>query len=214
MNTTRAAIFFDEYAEGFDNIYGTSNSLWNRMVNKYFRKCMHIRYEKTMTGCQPVEGKRVLDIGCGPGRYSVKLAQMGAAHVYGIDFATAMIDLATQRAQRLGVGDRCFFEQRDFFSIEPDAPFDYAIVMGVMDYVADPQALIDQACHMTTSRAFFSFPIDGGLLSWQRKLRYKKRCDLFMYNREQVQKLFENAPCKRFDLELNDRDFFVTVHRS
>ena len=34
---------------------------------------------------------------------------------------------------------------------------------------------------LTANTAFFSFPLNGGLLAWQRKLRYRRRCALYMY---------------------------------
>ena len=49
-----------------------------------------------------LNGKRVLDIGCGTGLLSVKLAKMGA-EVTGIDISTDMLTVAEQRAYALSV---------------------------------------------------------------------------------------------------------------
>lgn len=46
--------------------------------------------------------ERILDIGCGPGRHSIELAQRGYQAV-GIDTSTAMIEAATERAAQAGV---------------------------------------------------------------------------------------------------------------
>ena len=51
-----------------------------------------------------VEGKEVLDFGCGDGRYSLLLKEMGANHVTGLDLSHKMIHLAKTKAEgELGV---------------------------------------------------------------------------------------------------------------
>jgi 2-polyprenyl-3-methyl-5-hydroxy-6-metoxy-1,4-benzoquinol methylase len=207
----RTSRFFHSYANDFDAIYGTSNSLLNRFVNRFLRKSMRLRYEKTIDGCNPIEGRAVLDIGCGPGHYGIALARRGAGHVLGIDFAEGMIDLARENAEVAGVADRCEFICGDFMAYRPGREFDYSILMGFMDYVADPLEVIERAVAVTSSKAFFSFPADGGFLSWQRKLRYRRRCDLYLYKPGYLKGLFAGIPGVRADVEKIARDYFVTA---
>ncbi|HWE40755.1 MAG TPA: methyltransferase domain-containing protein [Isosphaeraceae bacterium] len=203
--------FFDSYAHDFDAIYGGKHSGLNALVNKHFRKSMRLRYEKTLAGCDPIEGRSVLDVGCGPGHFGIALARRGASRVFGIDFAPGMIDLARSYAEKAGVADRCRFELGDFMSSPLEGSFDYTILMGFMDYMADPRAVIERALSLTRSRAFFSFPVAGGLLGWQRQLRYKRRCDLYLYTLDRVRSLFEGLPGATFTIEPIARDFFVTL---
>lgn len=37
--------------------------------------------------------------------------------------------------------------------------------------------------------ADFSFPVKKGFLAWQRRLRYRSRCDLYMYDERGVEAL-------------------------
>ena len=46
-----------------------------------------------------VSGLNILDIGCGGGIYSRALAEMGAAHVTGVDFSQEMLEEARERSQ-------------------------------------------------------------------------------------------------------------------
>jgi 2-polyprenyl-3-methyl-5-hydroxy-6-metoxy-1,4-benzoquinol methylase len=209
---TRTSIFFDSYAHEFDAIYGTQNTFFNRLINQLFRQSMKLRYEKTLQGCSPIEGKSVLDIGCGSGHYSIALALAGAGYVLGLDFAKTMIDIASQRAQVTGVAERCHFEYADFFAHSITQPFDYTIVMGFMDYMQEPERVISKVMKITRSKAFFSFPAAGSFLAWQRKLRYKQRCDLFLYDYEKLHRLFEQLNQVRVDYVKLARDYFVTVH--
>ena len=173
---------------------------------------MRLRFDLSIQGCQPVKGKRVLDIGCGPGHYSVRLAEEGAAEVLGLDFARGMIDIAQENARRNGVTGRCHFMQADFLSYPFGEKFDYSIAMGFMDYVADPSEVIDKVLATTKLKAFFSFPTDSGILAWQRKQRYKNRCQLFLYSRKKLNELFATPKCGRFATETISRDFFVTAY--
>jgi 2-polyprenyl-3-methyl-5-hydroxy-6-metoxy-1,4-benzoquinol methylase len=211
MDTSRTASFFDAYAKDFNAIYGNENTLVNAVVNKVFRKSMVLRYEKTIAGCQPIQGKSVIDIGCGPGHYSVALAEQGASRVLGVDFAPGMIDIARRGAERAGVTDRCTFTLGDFLEVSGDEKFDYAIVMGFMDYVEDAGALMRRVLGVCRGKAFFSFPAGGGPLAWQRQLRYKSRCALYMYTEPQIRSLISALGVKSSSIEPIARDFFVTL---
>ena len=211
MPQTDTAQFFDNYARDFNAIYGTKNTFFNSIINKLFRKSMKLRFEKTIEECSPIEGKSVIDIGCGPGHYGITLAKRGAGSVFGIDFSQSMIDIAVKNAGQAGVQGKCTFVVDDFLTFETDKTFDYAIVMGFMDYIAEPDYVIEKLLSLTGEKALFSFPVDGGILSWQRKIRYKKKCDLYMYKYEMIQKILESAHCKHFDIQKISRDFFVSV---
>lgn len=214
MSLDRTQTFFHQYANDFDAIYGNQNGMVDSVINKLFRKSMRLRYEKSIEGCEPVQGKSVLDIGCGPGHYSITLAQRGASRVVGIDFAEGMLKLATEHARQVGVGERCNFMVADFYKYAPQEIFDYVIVMGFMDYMPDPEKVVEKVLSLTRQKAFFSFPVSGGILGWQRKKRYEKRCDLFLYDKEQLAKMFAKFPGVKATIEPISRDFFVTLERT
>jgi SAM-dependent methyltransferase len=210
----RVAEFFHEYARDFDAIYGSDHGLVDRIVNRLFRKSMRLRYEHTIMGCQPVAGKSVIDIGCGPGHYGITLAGQGAARVVGVDVAGGMLDLARAKAAEAGVGERCEFLAGDFTTMPWSERFDYAIVMGVMDYIAVPRMMTERVLAATRGTAFFSFPAAGGLLAWQRQLRYRRRCDLFLYEEADVHRAFPERGYRELKVERLARDFFVTCRVS
>jgi cyclopropane fatty-acyl-phospholipid synthase-like methyltransferase len=212
LSNDRTSQFFDTYARDFNAIYGNSNTFVNRLINRHFRASMRLRYEKTIEGCSPIAGKSVLDIGCGPGHYSVALAKNGAEEVFGIDFADEMISLASQNAQSAGMQDRCHFARRDFLMDPIENKYDYTIAMGFMDYMADPRKTIEKVLALTKLKAFFSFPAEGGILAWQRKLRYKSRCPLYLYSLAQLHQLFSSVGPDHVRIERIARDYFVTVY--
>jgi 2-polyprenyl-3-methyl-5-hydroxy-6-metoxy-1,4-benzoquinol methylase len=207
----RTANFFDRYAHDFNALYGSKKNLPNALVDKLFRRSMKLRFEMTLRGCDPIADKHVLDIGCGPGHYSVELARRGAAGVLGIDIAPAMVDLASHQAAQAGVTEVCRFELADFLDYPFERGFDYIVAMGFMDYLRDPEAVLIKALSLCGDRCFFSFPVEGGLLAWQRKLRYRERCELYMYSRERIEQLFAPLGFRRIEVQRIARDFFVTA---
>jgi len=211
MTIDKTQDFFHDYANDFDAIYSNQNNWFNNLINRFFRKSMKERFLKTIKGCQPIIGKSVLDIGCGPGYYSITLAQKGADRVVGLDFAGGMIKIATEHARRAGVDALCEFQVGDFLTYAIDKPFDYVIVMGFMDYMAEPRVVIEKVLSATHHKAFFSFPANGGFLAWQRKVRYKSRCNLYLYTLDQLKQLFASFPRVHAQIEQIFRDFFVTV---
>lgn len=216
MNTSaaseRTSEFFDRYAREFNDIYGNKNTPANRVINTIFRRSMKLRYQRTLRGAEPVAGKTVIDVGSGPGHYSVALAERGAKQVLGVDFAPNMIEIATRAAERAHVTERCEFKLIDFDHFPSDQVFDYAVVMGFMDYMADPRSIAAKILKITGEKAFFSFPAEGGILAWQRKLRYKARCDLYMYSEAQVRACFAGLPVTKLTVEPIARDYFVTAY--
>ena len=214
MSLDRTQTFFHQYANDFDAIYGNQNGLLDSVINRLFRKSMRLRFEKSIEGCDPIESKSVLDVGCGPGHYSITLAQRGAGRVVGIDFADGMLQLASEHAKKVGVGDRCKFMVADFYTYPPQELFDYVIVMGFMDYMPDPEKVVAKVLSLTRDKAFFSFPVAGGLLGWQRSMRYKKRCDLFLYTEERLKQIFVQFPEATATIEPISRDYFVTLTRN
>ena len=121
-----------------------------------------------------------------------------------------MLKIARERAEYAGVSEHCSFELGDFLTYPLPEPFDYAIVMGFMDYVSDPRAIIERVLDIVRVRAFFSFPKAGGPLAWQRQWRYRNRCDLFLYREEQIRALLAPTGAS-FTIDPIGRDFFVTL---
>lgn len=209
-NQRRTSNFFDGYAHDFDAIYGASGP-FNRLISAVFRRSMRRRYEKTLRMCGPTAGMTALDIGCGPGHYCLALAQNGLHRVIGIDFAPEMINLARARALESGVANKCEFYEADFQDYKFDQTFDFLICMGVLDYIPEPLSFIQKAVSLTRRRAMFSLPIAEGFLAWQRKTRYKSKCDLFLYRRTEVERLFAWFSDYDVRIEKLNRDYFVTV---
>lgn len=73
------------------------------------------------------EGARVLDLGCGAGRTSIALAELGL-RVLGIDVSEPMVEVAREQARHAGVEGRAEFAVMDARRLQlPDAAFGAAL---------------------------------------------------------------------------------------
>lgn len=89
---------FDRHARDFDRIYTGDKGPAGRLIDRLFRRDMAWRFRRAVEECGDVRGKSVVDVGCGPGRLALALADRGAKRVTGVDFAPAMIRLAREIA--------------------------------------------------------------------------------------------------------------------
>jgi SAM-dependent methyltransferase len=89
------------------------------------------------------DGARVLEVGCGPGHLSVRLARQHGLEVTGLDLDPAMIARARANADRLGDSDqrRPLFLVGDVASLAfADGLFDLVVSTLSMHHWADPAA--------------------------------------------------------------------------
>ena len=85
-------------------------------------------------------GTRVLDVGCGVGRWSSLLAARGGL-VTGTDLSPTMIAEAQRRAKAMGVANQCRFLVQDLAQLNAGETFDLIVGVTVLQHILEPQAL-------------------------------------------------------------------------
>ncbi|MBE1554643.1 class I SAM-dependent DNA methyltransferase [Sporosarcina limicola] len=104
-----------------------------------------------------ISGKRVLDIGCGTGLLSAKLAKQGA-DVTGIDLSTAMLEVAEQRVKALSLPVK--FNQQAMQQLEGFKEFDVAVIaIDSLNYLSERQDVV-----ATFHRIYSALAIGGVLV--------------------------------------------------
>jgi ubiquinone/menaquinone biosynthesis C-methylase UbiE len=89
---------------------------------------------RTLELCKPVEGRRVLDLGCGEGYCARLLVRMGAAEILGIDNSAEMIAAARSEEAREPLGIR--YEVGDAARLgQEDGAFDLVLAMFLFNYL-------------------------------------------------------------------------------
>lgn len=99
-----------------------------------------------LEACGPVDGLRVLDVGCGTGRHSLPLMQAGA-NVVGIDFSPEMLAIARRRATAILRSGAAEFQQHSLPDPFPfgDESFDLVVMGLVIEHVADLGAVLQES---------------------------------------------------------------------
>ena len=127
------------------------------------RLCAH--FERDPDSDRPLEGLRLLDVGCGGGILSESMARLGA-DVTGIDIVEKNIRIAALHAAEQGLAiDYRFVAASQLAST--GVTWDAVLNMEVVEHVADLDAFMQDCSRLVAeSGAMFVATINRNLLSW------------------------------------------------
>lgn len=189
----RTKQYFEVHASQFDSLYHEGKPV-QRMFNRLVRKAIYERYAITFDRSEPVAGRTVLDVGCGPGRYALEYARRGAARVVGVDFSEPMLDIARQLATERGVAGRCEFRRADFTELSLGETFDIVIAIGFFDYQSQPVDVLRRMREHCRGRAIASFPGRSLIRMPLRRARYwLGNCPVLFYREDEVAQIARAA---------------------
>ncbi|MFN2502347.1 MAG: class I SAM-dependent methyltransferase [Pyrinomonadaceae bacterium] len=205
---------FHDDAERFDAIYDEKKGAIARFIDNYWRGVVRKRLELNVEKLAPFDGKTILDVGCGSGRFCIAFAQNGAKKVIGVDFAPAMIEIAEKLAVKAGVEKQCEFRVGAFPDViaEDEGPFDACTGNGFFDYVEEPVPIITRMRELTKGKLVLSFP---KAIEWRvpiRRVRFwLKGTPLFLYREGQTRDILARAGVTNYEMIHLDRDYLVVA---
>jgi len=118
------------------NHYGDLFSNFSK--EHYFREPLNLLTDRLQSNGinLATEDKRALDAGCGGGRYTYALAQLGFSEVIGLDFSPKNIETA-QRLKQLSSLKNVSFVQGDVLNLpHADDSFDFVFSNGVLHHAS------------------------------------------------------------------------------
>lgn len=116
-----------------------SRGFFDDLDQYHFEKLHHLLRLVPFEG---LRGQRVLEVGCGAGVDLVRFARGGAVCT-GVDLAASAIDLATKNFAQQGLSADLRVANGEALPF-PDNSFDLVFAHGVVQYTANPQALVDE----------------------------------------------------------------------
>lgn len=151
----------------------------------------------------PVEGKRVLEIACGTGRFTVMLAERGA-EIIGLDISAAMLQEGREKARNAGVADHLEFMLGDAARLPfPDDHFDVVFAMRFFHLADTPAAFLSEMCRVSKEQVFFDTfnrYSTRSIYNWLLPMGSR------LYSRSDVEKLFSDVGLRLTDV---DHDFIL-----
>ncbi|MFZ0665587.1 MAG: DUF1698 domain-containing protein [Acidimicrobiales bacterium] len=120
-------------------------------ANRHRERARHF-FEPLVKLTGGLKGKRVLDLGCNAGYWSLKAIEAGADFVFGIDGRQMHIDQSNLVFRAKGIDrDRYRFEHGDVFGYPYDSygPFDVVLCLGLLYHVSKTMDLFEKisACN-------------------------------------------------------------------
>lgn len=86
-----------------------------------------------------ISGKKIIDVGCGDGTYTLEFLKLQPAYIHGFDASEAAIALAKQKA----VGfNNIHFSQMDIYTLVTVERYDVAIVRGLLHHLYEVEKAI------------------------------------------------------------------------
>ncbi|OGM01096.1 hypothetical protein A2480_02920 [Candidatus Uhrbacteria bacterium RIFOXYC2_FULL_47_19] len=134
-----------------------------------------------------VQGRRILEIGCGSGEISVWFALNGAASVCGVDISGESIRIAEQRAVENSVSNRVKFITCPGESVPlPDGSFDLIFINVALHHLELEAALHECNRLLSSGGQFLAVEplVRSHLLQWIRETRFFQR--LYPIRRESL----------------------------
>ena len=159
-----------------------------RLYNKAIDLCQRLALRRWLA---VPAGTRVLDVGCGIGRWSRELAARGAV-VTGVDLSDTMVEEAARRTAAAGLSDRCRFVAQDIARIDVGGPFELVLGVTVLQHILDSDHLHSAMRGLVRSLA----PRGRIVLLEAAPTRAIERCDSPIFNARSLayyQGLFERC---------------------
>jgi ubiquinone/menaquinone biosynthesis C-methylase UbiE len=118
---------------------------------------------------ESIVGKRVIDVGCGSGRYAIALAQIGAAAVTAVDFQRKAFAPAQRWCEEHGVA--VDFREANVLELPfGDGEFDFVLSNGVIHHSASiEQGLSEIARVMRAGGSGFLYLYAAGGIFWETR---------------------------------------------
>jgi 2-polyprenyl-3-methyl-5-hydroxy-6-metoxy-1,4-benzoquinol methylase len=141
MDTTD---FWEARAQAFANAGDGLKAVCSYAMPEFYNRAIDMTQRAAMKdlirSIRP--GSRVLDYGCGVGRWTREIARRGA-DVTAVDFSATMLAEARTRTAAAGLADRCRFIQSDVTRIELGQRFDVILGVTVLQHVLDDTRLAE-----------------------------------------------------------------------
>jgi len=218
-NENKVKQYFEVGAKDFDDIYnwmsGTQDKSLKRLINKLFRKGMVERFKLALEECE--SNKTILDVGCGSGRISIALAELGA-RITGIDYSLQMIELAKEYLKKYEIENNTKLNIKFIYSnfiqnYNNAEKFDVSLALGVTDYIQNPIPLLLKMKDLSKEKLIVSYPAK---FTFQMPLRkiwlWTKKCPVYFYTKKRIKAIYNSINLTYYEIIEVAAGYFVKAY--
>jgi ubiquinone/menaquinone biosynthesis C-methylase UbiE len=159
--------------------------------------------EAVLEALSPLEDRRILEIACGTGRFTVMLAERDA-EIIGLDISRPMLQQGREKSQHAGVTDRLEFMRGDAGRLPfPDDYFDAVFAMRFFHLADTPEAFLKEMARVSKDVVFFDTFNAGSarsIYNWALPMGSR------LYEDPEVRSLVDDVA---LDLEAESHDFII-----
>ncbi|MHA1776905.1 MAG: hypothetical protein DRO88_01350 [Promethearchaeia archaeon] len=146
---------------------------------------------------------RIMDIGCGTGKWTIKLAKMGY-FIDCIDISPDMLHIAEEKAAKAEVMDQIEFKQGDIRDLSQWSTDSYDLVMAlgdVISYALDDQIAVQEMNRITAPGGFCVASVDSKFVYILNHIKYNQFSVLKELERSSITKFFKEHSLKTYTPE-------------
>lgn len=130
---------------------GSWDELWRRRKRLYVYRDVLKVAESFLGG---LEGKSILEVGCGRGATLLEFARRGA-NVVGLDYSTEALAICEKLKMSNGIAGKAFFVNADASKIPfPSDSFDFVFSVGLIEHFQDPRAILAEQHRVLRSNGY------------------------------------------------------------
>lgn len=206
--------YFHKNIEAFDSIYTKRKGRLYSALNNIVRASVKARFELAFEILGDLQGKSVLDIGCGSGRYMFRAAQNNAESIVGIDAAPGALEEARKIAADLGIEKNLEFIEGDFLDCPLDRKFDVIFAVGYFDYIFNPSDHLRRMLELSNGIIYASFPKIWSIFTPTRKIRLALNgCPVRFYTKRGIKRMLRESGAGSYELKKVFRDYILILKK-
>lgn len=149
--------------QGYEGSFSDHVKSYDERASKMQEKAAAAQLEEVK-----LQGREVLDVGCGTGIISMLAVEKGAAKVVCADISGYMLEMARANAQKLGYEDRMEFSRLDAESLTfADAKFDVVMSGMTLGILPDSEKAVAEMVRVLRPGGFLSLSAHGPEHYWE-----------------------------------------------
>jgi SAM-dependent methyltransferase len=196
----------DEVKSRTGGIYG---NLWNKFPKDIVSSAENIlksRFSRNNLDLEKIARGKILDAGCGSGRYTLAIAKYGD-EVIGLDFGDQGLEIANSLKSTIEIEDsrKVTFVKGDLLNLPfQDGEFDFVMSNGTAHHTTDPVRALHEVIRVTSrgGQAFIYLYGSGGIF-WHTRKRLNKIMKYIPQERTSLILKALGMPGERFIFEDN-----------